>query len=398
MRRVPVVRTVDAMTVQTDARPVDAATILDAVRALTPVIAARSEEIETARRLPPDLVAQIRDAGCFRMLLPRRLGGAGAGLPEHVAMVRELARADGSVGWTVLLGSSAPLIFGNLPVESFEAVFAENPDIALAGTFNPTGVATPEDGGYRVTGRWSFASGCQHADWLIAHCFVDDGRVPPLRMMMIPAADAEIIDTWYAVGMCGTGSHDFAVDGLFVADDRSFSVFEHGGLDGPLWRVPELTYSSLQIANVTVGIAEGALAEITTLASGKVPLCADATLAANPLFRNRLAEADAHLRAARALLDADIAALWAIATAGTELTPEIRARMRATAVWVVTAAASVVDTAYTFGGGSALYSRSPLQRRWRDVHTITQHFAVKPDTLTLAGAVLAGQDVDLTFL
>ena len=125
---------------------------------------------------------------------------------------------------------------------------------------------------------------------------------------MIPAADAEIIDTWSAVGMCGTGSHDFAVDGLFVADDRSFSVFEHGGLDGPLWQVPELTYSSLQIANVTVGIAEGALAEITTLASGKVPMFSDATLAANPLFRNRLAEADAHLRAARALLDADIEA------------------------------------------------------------------------------------------
>ena len=245
--------------------------ILDAVRALAPVIAARSEEIEQARRLPPDLVAQLRDAGCFRMLLPERLGGAGAGLTDHVAMVRELARADGSVGWTVLLNSSAPLIFGNLPVESFTAVFTENPDLALAGTFNPTGVATPEDGGYRVTGRWSFASGCQHADWLIAHCFVDDGRVPPLRMMMIPAADAEIIDTWSVAGMCGTGSHDFAVDGLFVADDRSFSVFEHGGLDGPLWQVPELTYSSLQFANVTIGIAEGAVAEITTLASGKVP-------------------------------------------------------------------------------------------------------------------------------
>jgi alkylation response protein AidB-like acyl-CoA dehydrogenase len=396
MRQAPPARTVATMT--TIERAANAATIFDAVRDLAPVIAARSEEIETARRLPPDLVAQIRDAGCFRMLLPERLGGAGAELADHVAMVRELARVDGSVGWTVLLGSSAPLIFGKLPADAFDAVFTENPDLALAGTFNPTGVATPVDGGYRVTGRWSFASGCQHADWLIAHCFVDDGRVPPLRMMMIPAADAEIIDTWSVAGMCGTGSHDFAVDGLFVADGRSFSVFEEGGLDGPLWRIPELTYSSLQFANVAIGIAEGAVAEITTLASGKVPLFADATLAANPLFRNRLAEADAHLRAARALLDADIAATWAIATAGGELTPELRARLRATAVWVVTAAASVVDTAYTFGGGSALYSSSPLQRRWRDVHMITQHFAVKPDTLTLAGAVLAGQDVDLTFL
>ena len=379
-------------------RAADPATILEAVRELIPVIAARSDEIENARRLPPDLVAQLRAAGCFRMLLPQRLGGAGATLAAHVTMVRELARADGSVGWTVLLGSSAPLIFGNLPVDSFDAVFTENPDLALAGTFNPTGVATPEDGGYRVSGRWSFASGCQHADWLIAHCFVDDGRVPPLRMMMIPAADAEIIDTWSVAGMCGTGSHDFAVDGLFVADERSFNVFEEGGLDGPLWRIPELSYSALQFANVAIGIAEGVLAEITTLASGKVPLFADATLAANPLFRNRLAEADAHFRAARALLDTEIESTWATAVAGTMLTPEQRARIRAAASWVVSAAAAVVDMAYTFGGGSALYSSSPLQRRWRDVHAITQHFAVKPDTLTLAGAVLAGQDVDLTFL
>jgi alkylation response protein AidB-like acyl-CoA dehydrogenase len=379
-------------------RAVDATTILDAVRALTPAIAARSDEIERARRLPPDLVAQLRAAGCFRMLVPRRLGGAEASLADHVAMVRDLARADGSVGWTILLGSSAPVIFGKLTLDSFDAVFADSPDVALAGTFNPTGVATPVDGGFRVTGRWSFASGCQHADWLIAHSVVDDGRVPPLRMMMIPAAEAEIVDTWYVSGMCGTGSNDFTVDGVFVPDERSFTVFEPGGVEGPLWRIPELSYSSLQFANVAIGIAEGAVDEITTLATGKVPLFADATLAANPLFRHRLAEADAHLRAARALLDAEIESAWATAESGLEPTPEQRARIRSTAVWVVSSAASVVDTAYTFGGGSALHSSSPLQRRWRDVHAITQHFAVKPDTLTLAGAVLAGQEVDLTFL
>jgi alkylation response protein AidB-like acyl-CoA dehydrogenase len=380
------------------AAPSDAASIVEAVRALTPIIAARSDEIERARRLPLDLVARIRAAGCYRMLVPPHLGGAGATLMDHVAMVRELARVDGSVGWTVMLGSSGPLIFGGLAPEVYDKIFTATPDLALAGTFNPKGVATPVDGGFRVSGRWPFASGSQHADWLLAHCFVDDGRVPPLRMMLIPASEVEIIDTWSVAGMCGTGSHDFAVDGRFVPDDRSFTVFEKPRLDGPLWRIPELTYSALQFANVATGIAEGAVAEITTLATGKVPMFADATLAANPLFRHRLAEADAHLRAARALLDADIASTWELAVAGREPTPEQRARARATATWVVTAAAAVVDTAYTFGGGTALYSSSPLQRRWRDVHAITQHFAVKPDTLTLAGGVLAGEEVDLTFL
>ena len=269
----------------------------------------------------------------------------------------------------------------------------------MAGTFNPTGVATPVDGGFRVSGRWSFASGCQHADWFVAHCFVDDGRMPPLRMMVLPAADVEIVDTWTVSGLCGTGSHDFTIDDVFVPDERTFSVFEEGGVDGPLGRIPELSFSSLEIANVALGIAEGALAEITTLATAKVPMFADATLAANPLFRHQLGEADAHLRAARALLDGDSRVdLGDRGGRRRSSRPTQRARIRATATWVTAAAAAVVDTAYTAGGGSALYSSSPLQRRLRDVHAITQHFAVKPDTFTLAGAVLAGQDVDTTFL
>jgi alkylation response protein AidB-like acyl-CoA dehydrogenase len=147
-----------------------------------------------------------------------------------------------------------------------------------------------------------------------------------------------------------------------------------------------------------VGVADGALAEIKRLATAKVPMFADAMLAANPLFRHRFGEADARLRAARALLDAEVASTWDMAAANEELTPERRARTRSAATWVTQAAAEVVDMAYTAAGGTALYSSSPLQRQLRDVHAITQHFAVKPDTFTLSGAVLADQDVDVTFL
>lgn len=376
----------------------EAASTLDAVRALVPAIAARRDEIERGRRLPPDLVAQLRSAGCFRMLVPRHLGGAELALADHMAVVRELARADGSVGWTVMIGSSAPVILGKLPAPVLADVYAGGPDVVVAGAFNPTGVATPVAGGFRVTGRWSFASGCQHADWFVAHCFVDDGRMPPVRMMVLPAADVEIVDTWTVSGLCGTGSHDFTIDDIFVPKARTFAVFDEGGIEGPLGRIPELSVSSLEFANVAVGIAEGALAEVTTLATGKVPMFADTTLAANPMFRSQLGETDSHLRAARALLDTDVAAIWATAVGNEELTPEQRARIRGTATWVTTAAAAVVDAAYTAGGGSALYSASPLQHRLRDAHAITQHFAVKRDTFTLAGAVLAGQEVDLSFL
>ena len=384
---------------RSDAPHTDAAdATLGAVRALAPEIVARSDEIERGRRLPADLVAQLRAAGCFRMLVPRKYGGAELELAAHMRVMRELARADGSVGWTVMIGSSAPVILGMLPTATFDAVYAEGPDVVLAGAFNPTGVAAPVDAGFRATGRWSFASGCQHADWFIAHCVVDDGRMPPLRMMVLPAADVDIVDTWTVSGLCGTGSHDFTIEGVFVPDERTFSVFEEPGLHGALGRIPELSYASLEFANVAVGIAEAALAEITSLATGKVPMFADATLAASPLFRYRLGEADAHLRAADALLRAAVASTWHTAASDVEFTPEQRARIRATATWVTAAAAAVVDTAYTAGGGTALYSTSPLQRRLRDAHAITQHFAVKPDTFTLAGAVLAGQDVDLSFL
>jgi alkylation response protein AidB-like acyl-CoA dehydrogenase len=150
------------------------------------------------------------------------------------------------------------------------------------------------------------------------------------------------------------------------------------------------------VASVAVGIAQGALEDILALSANKVPLLAHASLATNPLFQNQLGAADAELRAARGLLYAEAAAAWGTAVAGAAFTPEHRARMRSAITWAATTAASVVDMAYHAGGGSAIYSGNPLQRRFRDVNALTQHFLIKLDTLTTAGAVLAGVDVDLT--
>ncbi len=370
-----------------------------AVRALGRQIVARADEIEQARRLPRDLVDDLVAAGCFRSLVPRTYGGSDVGLPAHMRLLRELARADGSVGWTVMIGSSAPAILGLLPRETLDAIYAAGPDVILAGAFNPTGMATPVDGGYRVTGRWSFASGCQHADWFIAHCIVDDGREPPLRMAVLPADVVDIVDTWHAAGLCGTGSHDFTVENVFVPDERTFSVVEpQAALDGPLWRVPELSASTLLLGAVALGIAQAAVDDVADLATGKVPTFSATTLAANPLFQNQFGQTEARLRAAHAALYTEAEGAWALAVTGSPFTPEVRARIRATAILVLQMAVSVVDVAYTAGGGSSLYSSSPLQRRLRDIRAMTQHFALKPDTFTLIGAVLTGQEADLSFL
>jgi alkylation response protein AidB-like acyl-CoA dehydrogenase len=378
---------------------IDTLTTLDKVRALAPAISGRGDEIEQGRRLPPDLVADLVAAGCFRMVVPRSHGGDELEPAVALTVLEELGRADGSVAWTVMIGAIAgPALLGHLPAATFDAVYAGGPDVIGAGTVNPTGRATPVTGGCRIGGQWSFASGCQHAQWFLAHCVVDDGRVPPLRMMLVPAADVEIVDTWTTMGMCGTGSHDFTVTDLFVPDERTFAIFEPPELDFTLLRMPELCLSTMGFSAVAVGIAAGALDDIVALASGKVPMFADAALAANPLFRNQLGEADAALRAARTLLYHHANEAWAMAVEGQPFDDPTRARLRSAMTWITGTAAAFVDVAYRAGGGTALYRSSPLQRRLRDIHTLTQHFGVKLDTFTLAGAVLAGQEVDTTFL
>jgi alkylation response protein AidB-like acyl-CoA dehydrogenase len=391
------------MVAQVDTTPASGERILEAVAGLAPVIAARAGEIEAARRLPPDLVTELTAAGCFGMLRPRSHGGAGVDLATSMRVYEALSRADASVGWTVAIGAGCWLDVVGLPRSTFDAVLADDPDVKVGGGIAPAGVAVPADGGYRVTGRWAFVSGCQHCDWIYGNCIEEgasgNGDMPPLRIALFQAGEVEIEDTWSVSGLCGTGSHDVVAENVFVPADRSFALLSaEPCLDDPLVRIPLPSPYVLQMASGALGIAQGALDDILALATDKVPLFAGASLAANALFQNQLGEADARLRAARALLYAAAAEAWATALARDPFTPEHRARIRASGVWAADTAAAVVDMAYRAGGGSSLYRSSPLQRRFRDVHALTQHFLVKLDSLTTVGAVMAGQEVDTTFL
>jgi indole-3-acetate monooxygenase len=379
-----------------------AADVLRAVQDLTPAIAERAPEIEAARRVPPDLLDELIRAGCFKLLLPRSHGGIGADLPDALRVLETLAAADASVAWTVGIGAGTWLDLVGLPRPTFDAVMTTAPDVIIAGVFRPSGTATPVDGGYRVSGRWGFASGCEHATWLYGSCLVaghGDGP-PPMRIVVLAPEEVTIEDTWHVSGLAGTGSHHFHVDDVFVPTERT--VDPMGGaptLDEPIVRAPLLTVLSLGVASIAIGVARGALDDVLGLAAGKVPMLASASLGTNPLFRYELANADTEVRAARALAHDVAGAAWGDALAGIEPTlagrePTLvgRARARAAGAWITGRAAAVVDTAYRSGGGTALYADHPLQRRLRDVHAITQHFLVKPDTFTEAGAVLVGDE------
>lgn len=371
--------------------------VLDAARALGPTIAGRAREIEAARRVPLDLLDELIDAGCFRLLLPRTHHGIGADLPAAMRVFESLARADASVAWTVMIGAGAWCDLAGLPRASFDALFARDHDTIVAGAFNPTGSIEAIDGAYRVTGRWSFASGCHHATWLFGNCiegFVDG--MPRLRMAVFSRDEVTIEDTWNVSGLAGTGSHHFNVDGVVVPAERTLTpMVDEPCIDVPIVHIPPPAAFSPAIASVALGIAQGALDDIVGLAGAKVPLLAHAPLATNAQFHFELANADAALRAARALVYETATTTWAGAVARTPLTLEERARIRAAAVWAVEQAAAVVTTAYRAAGGTSLYSDCPLQRRLRDINAVTQHFLVKRDTLSTAGAILAGQDVEV---
>ena len=330
----------------------------------------------------------------MRILRPASHRGVGADLPDALRVFEALARADASVGWTVAIGASAWCDLAGLPRATFDALFAVDGEVIIAGAINPTGSITAVDDGYRVRGRWGFASGCEHANWLLANCVEASGDGDPrLRAAVISPTDVTIEDTWRVSGLCGTGSHHFRADDVLVPAARTLQpMTDEPCIDDPIVHIPPPSMYSLEIASIATGIAQGALDDIAALAVDKVPLFAHDTLAASPLFQFDLATAHTELRAARALLYETAEEAWALASGRSPFTLQDRAKSRAAGVWVTQRAAAVVTSAYRLGGGSSIYSDCPLQRRLRDIDAITQHFLVKRDTLIAAGAVLVGHE------
>jgi alkylation response protein AidB-like acyl-CoA dehydrogenase len=380
----------------TASEPASVQSVVDAVHELGPTIERRAGEIDAGRRVPLDLLEQLKAAGCFRVLRPPTHGGLGADLHQALEVFDALARVDGSVAWVVGVGGTSWFDLVELPRATFDEVFSDA-DVVTAGAFNPTGSVTPVDGGYRVSGRWSFASGCEHADWIYGNCiegFVDG--MPALRTVVFSPDEVVIEDTWHVVGLRGTGSHHFHVDDVLVPAKRTHvPMVDPPAVDATIARVPAPSLFALGVAAIAVGIGRAALDDVVAIAAGKVPLLDGSTLATNPTFQHELAVADTALRAARSLLHEIAGELWAIAEEGSEPTLEVRGRVRAAGAWAADRAVAAADVAYRAAGSHSVFDDSVLQRRWRDLHALVQHFLVRPDTLTSAGAVLTGQDPNL---
>ena len=380
------------------AGPRTARNVLDAVHELAPSIADRAAEIERARRLPADLLDDLKRTGCFRMLLPPSHGGLGVSMPDAMRVYEALSRADASVGWTVMIGSGAWIDLAGLPRATFDTLYADGPDVIIGGAFAPSGTAERVDGGYRVSGRWAFASGCEHSAWLFGNCVEQVDGEHRLRMVVFAPAEVEIEDTWTVSGLCGTGSHHFAADEVLVPAERTFPTMESppcldiAAVAVPDAAGPDRTGDRERSARGGPGGAgrrrrprerQGAPARIR--AAGDEPAVPAPARDGGHRAARRPRACCTGMRTRPGRRPSPGPSSPSNSAPGSARRRSGRRH----------GPSSAVDFAYHAGGGGSLYASSPLQRRLRDVHAITQHFLVKPDTLTTAGAVLAGQGIDV---
>jgi alkylation response protein AidB-like acyl-CoA dehydrogenase len=380
--------------------------VLDRLAPLLPGIAARAAEIEQARQLPADLAQQLVEAGVFKLCVPLSLGGGEAHPRVLLEAIETTARADGSVGWNVMIGATSGTTAAYLAPAAAQRIHG-SPKAVTGGIFAPRGKAVREGDGWRVSGTWQWASGNAQVQWMKAGCIAwEDGRprmlrdgVPEVLTVYLPRESLTFADNWHVSGLCGTGSCDMSVEDLLVPAEQALSlVRDRPRVDTALYRFPVFGLLAMGCAAVALGIARGAIDDLVTLAGAKVPTLARRPLAERTATQADIARAEAGVRAARAFLLEAIDAAWADAEAGTSIPLDRRMALRLAATHATEAATRAVDACYTLAGGSSVYRTSPLQRRFRDIHVITQHMMVAPPSYEVAGRVVLGLPTDPSML
>jgi alkylation response protein AidB-like acyl-CoA dehydrogenase len=368
-------------------------------RELAAEIAAAADEIERTRRIPEALLGRLHDSRLFRMLLPRSAGGDETQPAVYVAAIEELGRHDASIAWNAFVANSSALIAAFLEPAANRAIFADLRSLVSWGPPNAS-QARAVDGGYRVTGQWDFASGCRQARWMGAHCHVleADGALrlnrfgrPTVRTLLFPASDATLLDTWRTIGLRGTASDSYRVEDLFVSEAFS-STREDPTLRrerGPLYAFTMPGLYAAGVAGVAFGIARAMLSEFIALASRKAPRNL-ARLADNAVVQADVARAEARLGSARAYLIETLTTIYAHADDVAPIEVADRARVRLACTNAIQGAAEVADFAYKAAGVDAIFPGSPFERRFRDMHTLSQQIQARSAHFESVGQILLG--------
>jgi alkylation response protein AidB-like acyl-CoA dehydrogenase len=367
--------------------------LVDAARALGGQIRAEADAVERERRLSAPLVQALKDAGIFRMSMPRSWGGPEADILTQIRVVEELSRNDGSVGWTAMIGSAGGFLSAFLDDDVGRELYRDL-DAVTGGVTRPSGRAVAVDGGFRISGRWSFASGCQHSAWLVSGCRVFDGDAPRLDgagkpaivHCYLPADRCQILDTWTTTGLRGSGSHDYVVEDVFVPSEHTFDVFTSPiERDGPLYALRMIFVAN--IVGVPLGIARAAIEAAIALAETKTTVVGNG-LRDEVNAQMMVARAEGLVGSARGFVFDVMGEIWDALRRGDPLTPRQRARFRLCLVTATEQCVEAVDLMYRIGGGSSLYATNPLDRHLRDIHTVQQHQVLSAKIIEAAGRVL----------
>ncbi|MAS53632.1 MAG: flavin-dependent monooxygenase [Pimelobacter sp.] len=383
-----------------------ATAVLDGVRDVLPTLRERADETERLRVVPEASIKELEETGFFKLLQPRRFDGLEADPVDFYTAVRDIAGACGSTGWVSSVVGVHPWQVALFADEAQQAVWGEDTKTRLSSSYAPTGKATVTDGGYQLSGKWSFSSGCDHCSWVLLGglVFNAEGQVVDFKTFMVPREKYEIVDVWHMVGLAGTGSNDIVVDDVFIPEAFTLSMGETGQCRGPgqeqndsdLYKLPFHSIFTGTITTPIIGMAMGAYAEHVEMQqkrSRAAYLGEKASL--DPFAAVRIAKASSEIDAAWALLVNNIREEQAYVAKGEKIPLRSRLKVRRDQVLGSQRAIDAIDALFEASGGRALANGTYLQRAWRDAHAGRVHAANDPErALQMFGAHEFGHKID----
>jgi len=357
---------------------------LGRVRALLPAIRERAPRAEQLRRLPDETFADFQEAGLFRAMQPKRYGGFELDPEFFYQAITEVGAVCGSSGWVFGVVGVHNWHLALFPPEAQEDVWGEDDSLQLSTSLAPTGKVERVDGGYRVSGRWSFSSGCDFCQWAVVGGIAspaESGGPPDLRTFLLPRRDYAIDDNWHVMGLCGTGSKDIVVADAFVPEYRTHSYLDAFHLknpgtavnDSPLYRLPFGLVFAYGLSAAAIGVAVGAIAAFREQQLGRINVRDQSRVAEDPFTQLRLAESAAEIDAARERMLDNFREMMRLARAGADIPLSFRARCRWDAGKATDWSVRAVDRLMMAAGGRGIFLKNPIQRAWRDVHAMQAH-------------------------
>jgi alkylation response protein AidB-like acyl-CoA dehydrogenase len=385
-------------------------TLIEAAQRIAPVIREHNEEAERERRLSPPVLAALHEAGLLRMCTPRSLGGLEVDPITRAVVIEEISGYDSAAGWTLANPLDWAYLCARLPDEGAEEIYGRGANVVIAAQFGRPMQAAPTQGGYRITGRAPFVSNCHDANWIATSAMVmasDQTRPggegePELVMVYLPRENCQVIDTWYVMGMRGTGSNDVTVTDVFVPATRTFPIvpeFTPGShYQGPLYRFPIIGTVASNLPPLLLAVARRAIDEVAALAQDKVPVARSTPLRERPLAQAKLAQAEGVLRAGRLLLYDTLSEAWQAVLARETFPLRQKADLLLAMTHAVNSAVAAVELVYSVAGTSGIYTRNPLERYFRDVQVLRHHAFGAETRYETVGQVYLGLPPDFPFV